>query len=65
MCFDKNKVLNILNKKKNEGLGSILKSLIEKKDLYFIEIKKRFYEIGSYKGYKSIIFELSKKLNNE
>ena len=65
MCFDKHKVLNILNKKKNEGLGSILKSLIEKKDLYFIEIKKRFYEIGSYKGYKSIIFELSKKLNNE
>lgn len=52
MCFNISEIKEILDKKnKYRNLDYLFNRLIEKKILYYYKVFKRFFEIGSFKGY--------------
>lgn len=53
-CINKNNFIKYSkNKPKNFDLAQYLNYLSKKKMLYFIETKKKFYEVGSFQGIKN------------
>jgi len=51
MCFNPLTINKLIKDKINKTLPDLFKKLIESKEFYFLEVKKRFFEIGSFKGY--------------
>lgn len=63
-CFSKEVIKNYLkNINKKENLNNIFIKMINDKKIFYKEIYKRFFEVGTVKGYLDTLFFISNSLN--